>query len=66
MCEIRHFHETLRINTSLMIVNKTIDLDMHRKIKRQDTTSFFYQIFRYSCILGFWHPNCNDNFWHLE
>jgi len=48
---------------NLMIINETIDSDMHIKNKKQDTLNFFHQAFRFSykgfdtliLILRFWH-----------
>ena len=40
-CDLPFFHETLKINMSLMIANETIDSYLHRKIKGKDTTNFF-------------------------
>jgi len=41
-CGIPHFHETLKINMSLMIANETVGSYLHRIIKRQNTTNIVF------------------------
>jgi len=41
-CDIPHFHETLKINMSLMIANETVGSYLHRIIKGQNTTNIVF------------------------
>jgi len=50
-CDIPYFHETLKINMSLMIANETVGSDLHRIIKRQNTTNIIF--IRHSISLAY-------------
>ena len=62
--DIPNFQETLKINMNLMIINETIDSDMHEKNKRQDTFNFFHQACGFS-YQGFDTLILAIRFWHL-
>jgi len=53
-CDIPHFHETLKINMSLMIANETVGSYLHRIIKGQNTTNIvFIRHSSFHVYLGF-------------
>jgi len=65
-CDIPHFHETLKINMSLMITNETVGSYLHRIIKGQNTTNIvFIKHSTFHAYLGFDTLIPAPRFWHL-
>ena len=54
-CDTPHFHETLKINMSLMIANETDGSYLHRIIKGQNTTNIIF--IRNSTFHAYWGYN---------
>ena len=64
--DIPHFHETLKINMSLMIANETVGSYLHRIIKGQNTTNIvFIRHWTFHAYLGFDTLIPAPRFWHL-
>jgi len=65
-CDIPHFHETLKINMSLMIANETVGSYLHRIIKGQNITNIvFIRHSFFHVYLGFDTLILASRFWHL-
>jgi len=65
-CGIPHFHETLKINMSLMIANETVGSYLYRIIKGQNTTNIvFIRHSTFHAYLGFDTLILASRFWDL-
>jgi len=64
--DIPHFHETLKINMSLMIANEIVGSYLHRIIKGQNTTNIvFIGRSSFHAYLGFDTLILASRCWHL-